>query len=189
MRNTSFCKDIYRKDKHGKTWRSHSHPERTQRGWNCSVSFDHFEALDKWINFSALLFHNPQENTNTTHLKISLRYKWHRKHLSPFLDHSPSRVSFLWLFLTGQFIVFLLAQSPRWWIGNFSNSSHTAFLKFKFLLVIEQKIPPWWSPNWTLLLLILYYIALRAYPFCFMGMHKCLHVSCFFFFFAFHDIL
>lgn len=56
------------------------------------------------------------------------------------------------------------------------------FFKFKSLLVIEQETPPWWSPSRTVLLLSLYHTALRAYLFCFTGVHTCLHVSCFFFF-------
>lgn len=180
-RDTSFCKYIYRKDKTAGKDLAQPKPSRKNMmdRADCSASsFDHFEALDKWINFPALLFHNPQNKLNTTYLKTGLRYKWHRRHLSHLSQSAAPQPS---------------SQGNSLWETSTTTAlTHTAFFilsfnffKFKFLSVIEQEILPWLSPSWTILLLILYYVALRAYSFCFMGMRKCLHVSCSLFFLAF----
>lgn len=101
LRNTSFCKDIYRKDKAGKTWCSHSHLERSRRG---RTVVHHLIILRPWTSkLTSLHFYliihkkSPMLPTSKMAQKASL---------SPFIEHSPSRVSFHWLFLTGQVIVF-----------------------------------------------------------------------------------
>lgn len=136
-------------------WHSYSHLERTwtraqtDLSLNPSASLDHSVALDKFLIYLHLAVSSSTRTQYYPSHRISLKYKWH---LTPILEYSPSRVPSLRLLLTGQLMVLLGSPIPE--VVNSKplqhHLSHTAvffFFTFKYLLMIEQEIPSWWSPN------------------------------------------